>query len=965
MKLLKTITTVLVLLLSASLYAQTQGTIRGKVLDSMARPLKLATVSILNSTDSVLVQYALSKEDGSFAIEKIELGTYFLQVSYSGLSPLWLKFSLSAAQPEYNFGNLSLLPSSKMMDEVVIKSVPIAVNGDTLEFNASHFKTIPNATTEDLLKKLPGVEVEKDGSVKSNGEAVTRVMVDGKRFFGDDPKMATRNLPADIIEKIQVIDAMSEQSEFTGFDDGNRVKTINIVTKKDRRKGVFGKASLAAGTEDRTANALSANRFNGNQQISLVGQYNNVNNQNFTVQDFLGSMASNAGGGGGGRGGGGGGLRTATGSDGGGGNPFAGVSGLSTTKSAGINYSDAWSSRTLVNGSYFFNNVDAGNNRDRYRETFSTYDSSLFNSSRYFSETANTNHRFNFEIDHRFDSLNSILVRPNYSHQSTDSYSETNSVTTKGKLTPLSEVLSKVNSNNEGYNLSNSILYRRRFNKRGRTLSLNLTQGTNTNDRNSTNLSYTTNSRGNDTLDQISSTIRDGRSWGANLSFTERMGIRSQMELSYSYNRNENNSDQQTYSLNDLTDTYDIVMPNRTNKFENSNVSQRVGVNYRVQVNPEWNYFVGMAVQYAELSSQNHTKETLLSQSYYNLFPNFTIQYRKSRARSMRFSYRGSTQQPSITQLQDVIDDNNVLFIRSGNPALKQEFNNGFTLNYNSVNIQNFHSLSIGINGSRVSNKIATTNTLNTSTDSILVDGYKLGPAAQFSKPENLNGAFSFGGNVNYSMPIKKPKMNLNISGRFNYIRDVNLLRDATLVDILSYTRNYVFGGGIRLNMNVKERFDLNFSSNSTYTLARYSTSNEQNGDYFTQRFSIEPTFITKKGWILSNDFDYILNKGQSDGYNQSIPLWNAGVARMFLKNKQAEVRLSVFDILNQNQSITRTTELNYVEDVKTQVLKRYFLLSFTYNLRRFKGGQQMNNRNNFGNRQGMGGGGMRGRVRN
>ncbi|HEV8286478.1 MAG TPA: outer membrane beta-barrel protein [Chitinophagaceae bacterium] len=943
MKVTHAILLVVFLFVSIHLFSQTKtGTVKGKVIDSTTlQNLKSATVSILNTADSSIVRYGQSMEDGSFKLENIPFGDYILLITSVGLQNTTKNFSVSAKKPEYNAGTLYLVRDAKVLGEVVVKTPLVIIKGDTAEFNAGQVKTIPNAMAEDVLKKLPGVEVEKDGTVKSQGQNVTRVLVDGKKFFGDDPKMATKNIPADIIDKIQVIDAQSDQSVFSGFDDGNRVKTINIVTKKNRRKGIFGKASAAMGNNDRYAGAISANRFNGNQQLSFIAQGNNINNQNFTVQDFLGSMNTGGGGGGGGDNRGGGGANVFNGNS----------SGISTTLAGGVNYNDVWGKKTLANGSYFYNNIKSTNSRDRSRETFVTGDSSLFNISQFISENNNKNQRFNIEIDHRFDSLNSLLIRPSYSYQQTDATSETHSLTTKGKLSPLNEVLSNTTSENHGYNFNNSILFRHQFKKSGRTFSINLTQGMNSNDRRGTNLSYTNNFSRIDTVDQVTSTNRDGKNFGANVSLTERIGLKSQVELTYNYNYTKNNSDQQTYRLDTLTRKYDVVVSNLTNLFENTNISQRAGVNYRIQLNQEWSYSVGMAVQHADLTSNNQTKNSFLNQSFYNLFPAFQFQYRKMRTKNLRFSYRGSTQQPSIMQLQDVIDNSNVLYIRSGNPALKQEFTNNFNLNYNTVNITKFKYLSMSLNSSFVSNKIANTNTVNTTRDTIVVDGYKLGPGVQFSKPQNLNGAFNVSGFINYSLPVTKPKSRISFTGRINYSRDVNLVNS-----IKTYTNNYVLGDMIRFTMNLKEKLDLNFSSNSTYNIVRYTAQKEQNGDYFTQRFSIEPTWSTKSGWILSNDFDYVMNRGQGAGFNQSVPLWNAGLAKLFLKNKEAELRFSVFDILNQNKSITRNVEQNYIEDVRTEVLNRYFLLSFTYYLRKFNGQQpgRMNNnprRNNFENR--------------
>jgi hypothetical protein len=904
--------------------AKNTGTFKGKLVDSaLQQNLKGATISVLNGNDSTLVSYGLSKEDGTFQIDYIPFGNYIGLITFLGYQEIRKEFSLNSNQNEYNTGILYLLETAPVLEEVLIKTSPILIKGDTTEFNAGQFKTIPNATAEDLLKKLPGMEVERDGSVKSNGEPVARILVDGKRFFGNDPKMATRNLTTDIIDKIQVIDAQSDQSQFSGFDDGERIKTINIITKKDRRKGDFGKASFAAGNSGRFANAVSANRFNGDQKISFIGQTNNINNQNFSIQDFLGTNA------GGGKNGG---------NSKGGANIFSGnASGIAKTVAGGLNYDDVWGKNTDADGNYFYSKVNSTNNRDRFRETFVINDSSLFNTNQFRSANINQNHRFDFNLDHRFDTLNSVLVRPNYSYQQTNTYSETNSHTTKGQLTNLNDVRSIASAENSGYNFNNSILFRHRFKKRGRTFSLNVIQNLNANNRYSTNVSYNNRySQGIDTISQVSTILKDSKTYGANFSYTEPLSMSMQLELTYNYSYNRNNSDQQTYKLDMVTGKYTIAVPNLTNLFQNTNATQTAGANYRMQINPQWNYSLGMAVQHADLTSRNFSKNTLLEQSFNNLFPNLNVQFRKSRTANFRFNYRGSTRQPDITQLQDVIDNSNLLHIRSGNPALKQEFSNTFGLAYTAFNRMTYHSLSVNVNGSFVSNKIANTNIINTSKDSLLVDGYYLIPGAQFSKPQNLNGAFNINGNINFSFPVIKQRSTMHLGGRFNYNRDVNLYNSTP-----SFTLSYAYTASVRLTMNLKERFDLNFSSVSNYNRVRYSTENRENNDYFTQRFVIEPTYTTKNNWILFNDFDCFMNRGQSAGYDQTIPLWNVGLARLFLKRKEAELRLTVFDLLNANKSITRNVEQNFIEDVRTQVLNRYFLVSFTYHLRKFKGPQK------------------------
>ncbi len=923
-------TTLLLFVICQQVLAQSSATIKGQLLDTTNKQsMKDASVSILDVKDSTVESFSLAKADGSFEIKGFSFGTYIIQISFNSYEPLFKTVTFSKTNPTVDLGNVYLKLAPNDLGGVTVKSSPVQVKGDTTEFNAGSFKTKPNATAEDLLKKLPGVEVQKDGTVKAQGTNVTRVLVDGKRFFGDDPKTATRNLPTDVIDKVQVYDAQSDQSAFSGFDDGNREKTINIITKKDRRKGYFGKVSVGAGDNDRFASSISMNRFNGNQQISLIGQGNNINQQNFSIQDILGAM-----GGGGNRGGGGGGNI---------GNFIGGTqSGIARTWAGGLNYNDVWSKKTSVSGSYFYNNMNTNNDNANFRETFATGDSSLFNNSTTASNNKNQNHRFNFEIEHKFDSSNSIQIRPGFSNQHNESFSETNTFTTKGKLTNLSGVQQLNSRTSDGYNFNTSILFRHRFHKKGRTISLNINPGLSTNDANSTNISYNDIYSGSayvrDTINQISSTTRDGKTFSSNLSYTEPIGKRGQLELSYNYNYSLNNSDQQTLRYNKTTGAFDVIVPNLTNKFENTNISNRFSLSYREQINKELSYTVGLGAQYAELTSNNQTKGTNLSNKFTNYFPNVQVQYSKSRANNLRFNYRGRTNAPSISQLQDVIDNTNQLNIKNGNPSLKQEFSHSFSLFYTKFDVITFKNFVASINGSFTQDKIGNAVTQNTGNTPIVVDGITLIPGAQYSKPTNLNGGVNVNGFINFGFPTKKPKANVNFSTNVAYSRDVNIYNN-----IKNFTNNYAFTERISYNMNIKEQFDLNFSSSSTYTLARYTQSTSQNGDYFTQVFSVEPTYTSKGGWIFGNDFDLTMYRGQSAGYNQTIPLWNASIAKQIFKKKDGELKLSVYDLLNQNKSISRTVEQNYIQDTRTQVLTRYIMLTFTYNLRKFAGkGQQM-----------------------
>jgi hypothetical protein len=901
--------------------AQQAGSIRGRVVDmadSLAKAgLKGASVQLLVLPDSTLLKSSITSADGSFTFSGLAAGAYALRISFSGYVSSEKGIQLSSAQMSPDLGKISMQRFANMLESIVIRSATMAVMGDTTEFNASQFKTLPNASTEDLLKKVPGMDVDRDGSIKTQGEPVTRILVDGKPFYGNDPKLATRNLPADIIEKIQVIDAMSDQSQFSGFDDGNRIRTINIITKKDRKKGVFGKGSIAYGSKDRNASAASANFINGERKLSFLTQYNNINNQNFTIQDFLGEMNP--------------GDKAASGGT----NVYSGnANGISTTLSGGVNYNEEFNKKTKIAANIFYSDIDITNNRDRFRETFVVNDSSFFNTAKIISGNTNKNLRGFLEIDHMFDSAHTVLIRSEYSSQLSDYITESQSLTTKGRINPFSALQSTNRSGNSGYNLSNSMLYRHRFNKRGRTASLNLTQGNNENDRDGVTVSYNDRyNRGKDTLDQSGVTLVDTRRWGATLSYTEPVSSKDQLEFFYTKSKNDNGSDQQTFRRNLTTGIYSIIVPTLTNQFENDNFYDRGGVSFRHQVNRYWSFGSGLYLQQARMSSINVTKETTINRPFVNWLPNASLQYRRGKTKYLRINYRTWTQQPYITQLQDVVNNGSLLYVRAGNPDLKQEYHNNITLNYNSVRGSNSSNFSANLNATFIANRIANTVFFNSTSSSVLVEDYLLIPGAQYAKPRNLDGAFDIGLNASYSKSFKDPKANLGVYLYARDIRDVNLFNDVT-----ANTDRYITGGTVKLTLNLADYLDLVLSSNTNLNFTRYTAADREDINFFSERLSVEPTVTTKNGWVFSNDLDYIMNRGSAASFNQNIPLWNAGVAKLFLKNRTGELRLTVFDMLNANRSVTRQVELNYVEDVRTAVLNRYFLLSFTYHLRKFGG---------------------------
>ncbi|MBO9727026.1 MAG: TonB-dependent receptor [Chitinophaga sp.] len=937
------------------LYAQAQaqqGKIKGQLTDSTTKEaMPAATVALLNAKDSSVASTTMTDTKGNFELTNVADGAYRLYVSFLGYKPLNKQIQITPDRRDIALGNIAMGHKGVDLNTVEIEGEkpPIVVKKDTLEFNADAFKTRENAVVEDLLKKLPGVTVDKDGAITAQGETVTKVLVDGKPFFGSDPKLATKNLPANIIDKVQLIDKKSDQAQFTGIDDGQTEKTINITIKKDKKKGMFGRATAGYGTDDRFGSSISLNRFRENQQVSLLGGGNNVNNTGYTVQDQM-SFNSAGGGRGGGRGGGGGmrGMASGMGAN----NP-----GITRNWNAGLNFNQDFNKNLIVNGSYFFNDTKTDIEQKQARQTFSQDQhknpTTTNDYSTSASQTDNSNNRISARIEYTIDSLHSLIFSPTYSLTNGNSYSVTNS----SSLLNNKDSINRGSTINDGQgtntNIGGSLLFRKKFKKQGRSLSANFNYNNSSNDQQNfvkSNFFFFKNDSIS-AFNQRNQVNTDSRNAGVNLTYTEPVGRDRYLEANYGLTKYTNTSTKYTYDYDASNKDYNIMNDSLSNVFTNNTLNQQAGLSLRT-TKLKYDYSFGLNVLFNNLDNTTHSfltgKDTLIQQHTINFAPQASFNYMFSKSKRLRINYNGNTQQPSVQQLAPVPDNSNPLYIQLGNPDLKPSFNNNLNINFNQFNNITFRGMFAFLSGSYAVNKIINATTLDTST------------GKQMVKPVNVNGYFSLRGMVHNSIPLSKtPGQNLNTGTNIGYTRDVTIVNGNT-----SYTGTLQISQSANVNYMYKELLDVSVGGSINYNGVHYTQAtnvNQQDTRYLDYNINADFNINLPKGFMIGSDITCTMNRNRPVGYNLTSTMWNANIAKYVFPKKQGMIKVQAFDLLKQYVSVTRTVADTYIQDTQSNVLQQYFMVSFTYFLNRFGGN---NKPGEGGNRMGFpggrGGGGFR-----
>ncbi|ANE53521.1 hypothetical protein SY85_15405 [Flavisolibacter tropicus] len=931
-------------------FSQAQSfSISGRIIDAESRTaLQGSSVLLRSIKDTTLSYSTFTDSTGRFQFDNIQRDSFRLTISAVGYETLSRSVRVDSANVV--LANITVPRTSRELTGVTVTTriPPAQQKGDTVQFNANQFKVNPDATAEELARKVPGITVE-NGQVKAQGENVRRVTIDGRELFGEDATAALRNLPAEIIDKIQVFDRLSDQAQFSGFDDGNTSKEINIVTKANMRNGHFGRVFAGYGTDDRYQAGGNATLLKGNRRISLVGNFNNINQQNFSQQDLLG-VTSNAqrGGGGGGPRGGGGGPRGGSGNRGqgsgnqGGGN-FGGFgssgnflvgqqNGINRTKAFGINYSDLWGKKVTVSASYFFNNTDNTTseltNRQYYLTTIPNIRENNNNNSQ------NTNHRFNMRLEYRIDSSNQLIITPNLSFQNNDAKSLRNTLRFFNEGQTVSKVDNNRISDRAGNNLNNTILYRHSFPKKGRTFSVNLNTSYNKRDGDTYQQTFTTNYSGSTSFDtsdqQHIDQLNNGYQVSTNFVYTEPLWKNTQLQLNYNPTFSKSKSDQQAFRFDELSDKYSLFDTSLSNQFENKTRAQNGGISFRTGTRDN-QFSAGVNYQNTNLNSDQVFPTVLqVNKTFQNILPNAMFRYKFSPKSNIRLMYRSSVNLPSVTQLAAVADITDRPFVTVGNPNLDPQYTHTFSGRYTFTNTAKGSLILANVFWLQ-SNNYITNATYVATKDSVISNNIVLNPSDELTVPINLDGYNSLRSFLTFAIPVRAIKSNVNINGGFTYNRFPGLINNVS-----NLANNYVYTIGTVIASNISQYVDFTVSYSANFNNVTNSIVKERNDSYFQHTAGLQLNLLSKKGWFFQNDLNNQYYSGLSAGYNQSFWLWNMGAGKKFLKDQKGELRFNVFDLLGQNRSLGRNVTETYIEDERNEVLQRYFMLTFTYNLRNF-----------------------------
>ena len=886
----KVISVILITIFPFIMIAQSnKAIIQGKLLDSLTgENLINASIALMKLPDSIIIRQSVSNKNG-FLISRVPAGKFLVRISHIGYKDTTISITIRNEDSLYHTGTLKMIKSAGQMMEVVVRAVipPVIMKNDTITFNPAAFQTRPNATVEELLKKLPGVEVDKEGNITVHGQLVQKIFIDGKEFIFSDPKMASQNLSADMVQKIEVFNEKSEKARLTGIADNNITKVLNLRIKPDKKKGLFGDASGGYSNKEAYNLRVNGNYFKGDAYILTTA---NKSNGSFQGE----------------------------------GPPRSSATDLS------LNYQDSWSDKLRFNSNIFTEGRDADNSILSQRETFFT-DSSLRQDRLSATSSKDSRLGVNLKLIYSIDSFSKMDVGSSISFSQNENGTSDNSSTVldKGGLSYLLNNAGILNSgSNRGNNLSLYLNYHRGFRKRGRYLGVNLTKGNNQNKGNrelsSITRIYDLDGFLKDSLlrNQRSDPSSGNASFGLSINYTEPLAKGQILDLSYNLNQSDAEARQHTYNYNPATDKYDEMDSLASNSFINKNRAHRFSLGYNY-LKKKLQCQLGFAVQLTKQDNKNLSGNRAdIKQHFSNIFPRASLIYSFTSQQSLTIAYNGNSQQPSIYQLQPVPDYSNPLLVYLGNPTLKTEFINTFNLEYRYFTKTGTQNLAIQTGYSNMINRIVPSVHINAQ-------------GIQERQFVNVNGHYNFTSSVNYALNFKlnkdPKKGRINVNTSLGYGRDLSLVNNQE-----NLRQTFTIGKRLGINYSPITKLITNFSAGFSWRNLVFSIREGNTGSFISHSYSYDLSYELPGELELASNINLLFNDGQKNLEGNRIAIWNAHLSKR-LFNNSGELRLLANDILNDGSDFYRAMGENYVEVSQTNVVRRIFILSFLYRFRAMK----------------------------
>lgn len=889
--------------------------LNGIVTDSLNNePIIAASIMLTSKVDSVLAGFALTDGDGKFAIEKLSAGEFFLQITYMGYKSHVEYVEIKEGETTKNLGNIILRQGSTLLEEVLIMEdrIPIIIKKDTIEYNAGSFETRPNAVVEDLLKELPGVEVEEDGTIKAEGKEVTKLLVDGEEFFGNDPTVATKNLPAKAVDKVQIYDEQTEEQKLSGLTMGEKEKTINLKLKEDYKKGYFGKAMAGGGTAKRFAGEFNLNRFDKKNQASLISKFNNINNTGFSFQEYADFM---------------GGFNNLFDNDGMSGGSFnfnsaiplsngnSSTDGNKTTGILGLSYARQFNEKFKINSYYTFNVVDdkllSNSTRSNFineNNNFNTEENRR-NESRYYNNNASI--KLTFDIDTtqkvKWDNKISLSLGETDSEKLYENSSLARVITDNG--------INEFDSKNHSWILDSRLSYQKRF-KPGRTLTTasRISYRTNVTENNTAFNNIYYDDEGfvinQDSLDRIEDNLKSTISGSQKITYVEPIGKFTRWSNSYTLNGELDKID------NDVRDNENgnyLSVDELTRNFDFIRLYHKMSTRIEY-VKDKYSVSVGTAVENSTLKMKENN-DNLFDKPYWFILPNSRVKFNLGKNSRISVNYRTSYRMPSFNQLQPFSNNTNPLRIYEGNPSLDPEYTHRISMNYNMFNNFNFNNIFLNASHSITPNSIISTSEY----DEFFVETISY---------INSTRKTSTNATISYSTPLKFIKSRLNVRLSTRYSQTPYLVND-----VKASRKQFSQSINTTVTNKKKKNIDVKVSYRLSYNRSMDSDETRGNVIYINHDLTTNLSYQFPKGWTIGTAGSYKLYNSSSFVQDNQIILWDAYIEKTLFKNEKGTLKLIAVDMLNQNRGINRSANSFYTLEENTNAIGRFGLLSFTYNL--------------------------------